>query len=387
MENAWRGTGLLPILDGTFQPNPALSTMYVPPPVATAEEAENCDPPSDEGYFYASSSEGEQISDSEVPGQQEFYEQVEVDYEDNDYTEDSPKVSSVCAVKETHQVEEKADEKLYACNSKPVDNKCSQKPRPRSPVHSIVEDMHMRIAIEASLKQAAPAPQFLPSEILQEADDEGVLEEETQLHREILQTQRWKINFLDENWQLAKKLLISAEEQPPKLKKHPYIHSMIVSPNVVPKKIQKMPMDGACFFNCIAFAMFRDVQYSRMLRDIICDSVAQWWDKPKVKVLAALVYQDKTKKQTNVRPSLVNLDPETYLQVSDMRTPTTWAGSCEIEVAAHWLHTPIRVFHIGNPRYPGNSWTCYGGEYDSYDSRTILLEWANRNHYNFIVQL
>ena len=111
----------------------------------------------------------------------------------------------------------------------------------------------MRIAIEASLKQAAPAPQFLPSEILQEADDEGVLEEETRLHHEILQTQRWKINFLDEKWQLAKKLLISAEEQPPKLKKHPYIHSMIVSPNVVPKKIQKMPMDGACFFNCIAF--------------------------------------------------------------------------------------------------------------------------------------
>jgi len=95
MENAWRGTGLLPILDGTFQPNPALSTMYVPPPVATAEEAEKCDPPSDEGYFYASSSEGEQISDSEVPGKQEFYEEVEVDYEDNECTEDSPKVTSV----------------------------------------------------------------------------------------------------------------------------------------------------------------------------------------------------------------------------------------------------------------------------------------------------
>ena len=40
MENAWKGTGLLSIQDGTFQPNPELSVMYVPPPVATAEEAE-----------------------------------------------------------------------------------------------------------------------------------------------------------------------------------------------------------------------------------------------------------------------------------------------------------------------------------------------------------
>ena len=48
MENALKGTGLLSILDGTFKPNADLSVMYVPPPVATAEEAEACEAPSDE---------------------------------------------------------------------------------------------------------------------------------------------------------------------------------------------------------------------------------------------------------------------------------------------------------------------------------------------------
>ena len=75
MENAWRGTGLLSILDGTFVPNPSLSSMYVPPPVATAEEAANCEPPSEEEYFYASSSEEGEVSEPEDAGQLELYEE------------------------------------------------------------------------------------------------------------------------------------------------------------------------------------------------------------------------------------------------------------------------------------------------------------------------
>ena len=111
------------------------------------------------------------------------------------------------------------------------------------------------------------------------------------------------------------------------------------------------------------------------------------WTKPKVKLLAALFYQDKTKDQMNVRPSMVNIDPEIYLEVSDMRTPTSWAGSTEIEVAAHWLQTPIRVFNLGNPKFPPNSWTTYGPEFVAYDSRSILLQWSNGNHYNYVVNI
>ena len=72
MENAWRDTGLLPILDGTFVPNPELSTMYVPPSIATAELAEQCDPPSDEESYSTSFSEAEQISDIDDEGKREF---------------------------------------------------------------------------------------------------------------------------------------------------------------------------------------------------------------------------------------------------------------------------------------------------------------------------
>ena len=133
-----------------------------------------------------------------------------------------------------HQTE--FDEKMFACNSVPATGTSITRSQARPPTATIVEEMHMRIAMEASLKEVQRPQEFSSSELLEEADDEGILEEETQFHREILQTQRWKINFLDENWQLAKSLIISEEECPTKLRKHPYAHSMIVSPNVVPKK-------------------------------------------------------------------------------------------------------------------------------------------------------
>ena len=169
--------------------------------------------------------------------------------------------------------------------------------------------------------------------------------------------------------------------------KHTYIQSMIVNPNVQPKKIYKIAMDGACFFSCISYALFKDTKHNQLIREYVCQNIATMWTKPKVKLLAALFYQDKTKDQLNVRPSMVNIDPEIYLEVSDMRTTTTWAGSTEIEVAAHWLQTPIRVFNLGNPKFPPNSWTTYGPEFVAYDSRSILLQWANGNHYNYVVNI
>ena len=112
MENAWRGTGLLSILDGTFVPNPSLSSMYVPPPVATAEEAANCEPPSEEEYFYASSSEEGEVSEPEDAGQLELYEEVFSEEEQALIDEDG------CAeTKHQTEPEEKQDEKLFACNS------------------------------------------------------------------------------------------------------------------------------------------------------------------------------------------------------------------------------------------------------------------------------
>ena len=387
MENAWKGTGLLAILDGTFIPNPQLSTMYVPPPLLTAEEAENGEPPSDEGSYYTTGSERGDISAGESDDEQQrvYYEQTLVD-EEEDVDSDETTID-VPAAPRTQQSDGRAEEKLHACNSQLPTPPPTSVRRPHSPAPNVVEDMHLRIAMAASLKQAQPLPQFEPDDLLQEVDNEGIAEEETRCSRELVQQQQWKINFVDEPWQLAKKLLFDESERPKSLRKHTYIQSMIVQPSVVPRKIHKIPMDGACFFSCISFAIFRDVTHAGLVRDYVCDNVGKQWGKGKVKLLAAMFYQKETKKQLNVRPSLVDLDARTYLEVSKMRTPTIWAGSTEIEVAAHWLQTPIKVFHLGNPLFPANSWTTYGPDYVSYDCRTILLEWANRNHYNFIVSI
>ena len=78
-------------------------------------------------------------------------------------------------------------------------------PHPQSLTPSIIEDMLVRIAMAASLKQAQPLRQFEPRELLQEVDNEGILEEETRLNREPIQQQQWKINYVDEAWQNAQR--------------------------------------------------------------------------------------------------------------------------------------------------------------------------------------
>ena len=91
--------------------------------------------------------------------------------------------------------EEKEDEKLFACNSVPATGTSITRTQQSTPTASIVEYMHMRIATEASLKEGQRTQEFSSSELLQEADDEGILEEETQYNREILQTGKDFDNF------------------------------------------------------------------------------------------------------------------------------------------------------------------------------------------------
>ena len=62
-------------------------------------------------------------------------------------------------------------------------------------------------------------------------------------------------------------------------------------------------------------------------------------------------------------------------------------GRQELEVAAHWLRTPIKVFHTGDLRYPANSWICYGQSFENYQSRCIMLHWKHGNHFEFVSTL
>ena len=249
------------------------------------------------------------------------------------------------------------------------------------------DEMQMRIAMAASRKHTQPQRNYDPSMILRPEDNEGILEAETALSRELLTNTRWRVNWVDENWQLAKILLFDAESHPKKLRKHATFPSTIVSPNVQPNKIQKVSGDGACMFNCLSFVLFRDVQYNRLVREHVVAHMPLVWDDPRVKLLACLYYQHETKKQCDVRPSLVVLDPAEYIKVSKVDHPKAWAGSTELEVAANWLKTPIKVFNLGNPKYPANSWITYGSQFDKFDARHILLQWSNGNHYDVVLSL
>ena len=98
-------------------------------------------------------------------------------------------------------------------------------------------------------------------------------------------------------------------------------------------------------------------------------------------------YQDKTKLQRTVRPSRVVLTAEEYIQAVRMDAPITWGGSTELEVAADWLRTPIKVYFSGNPRFPPNSWITYGSLPPTYHAHQILLSWTSGDHYDYATEL
>ena len=73
-----------------------------------------------------------------------------------------------------------------------------------------------------SLSQSNPRAR----EVLREEDNEGIVEEQT---AKFLQQGQWRVVFINESWQLAKRLLIPQDKQPPRTKKHSTLHSCIVS--------------------------------------------------------------------------------------------------------------------------------------------------------------
>ena len=110
-------------------------------------------------------------------------------------------------------------------------------------------------------------------------------------------------------------------------------------------------------FRCLSYAIFKNEDCHREIRRLVLQHMKEIWDEePQVRLLAAMWYQHITKKQCNVRPSNVTLTAEQYIQEVEMFRNTKWGGSTELEVAANWLKTPIKVFYQGNPRFPPRCW-------------------------------
>ena len=54
---------------------------------------------------------------------------------------------------------------------------------------------------------------------------------------------------------------------------------------------------------------------------MVTEHMPKVWDEPRVKLLTALYYQDKTNTQRDVRPADVILSVEKYVEVSKVNQP------------------------------------------------------------------
>ena len=112
-----------------------------------------------------------------------------------------------------------------------------------------------------------------------------------------------------------------------------------------------------------------------------------WDEQPRLRLIAAMIYQDKTGLHRNIRPSQVQISFQEYIDATSMDLPYIWGGSTELEAAASWLKTLIKVFCYGNPKFPPRSWVTYGTLPEYHNTYTLLLQWTNADHYDYISDL
>ena len=106
---------------------------------------------------------------------------------------------------------------------------------------------------------------------------------------------------------------------------------------------------------------------------------------PRVQYSSRMWYLKKTKQETlitNIRS--FPLSVEEYLSVSKMNDLFVYGGSTELEAAAHFLQTPIRVYYEGNRNIPACSWIVYGEEYVTENAKSVILQWKNENHFEYV---
>jgi hypothetical protein len=417
MENALRGVGTWDIMTGDFVPDPAYENEYFVPPIATAEEAAADRPDTESEYEFASQSEQEAESGDEAEEEVEY--NLEDEVESDNEEPHTPVFNSParCANDDgLESDEEPLHQPLRKRRTLVADSEDDDQPPPnakedyperesipQTPVSRIttparqsrtsrnariaeVEQEEMQQAIVESLLSLS---QHTTGETLDPEDGEYVLEEETRnFHLKMVQQGQWRVNYLNEAWQLAKRCLFQPKDLPKRIPKHPTQLSLIVAMNVAPKKIVKIVGDGSCLFRALSFGLFRTEDAHRVVREEVLKHMSLVWDhQPRIRLLASMWYQDKTKKQLHIKPKDLVLTAQQYIQSVRMDMPTTWGGSTELEAAAQWLNTVIKVYYYGNPKYPPSSWISYGTHTAPFNSHTMLLIWTNNDHYDYVAEL
>ena len=425
MENALRGVGVWDVLYGNFTPDPSMEAEYFPP-VATAEEAlaDRGDTESEYEFVSDSEQEPEEGEDDYEEHDEDFFENEQECnddyYEERDceephtpvYNSPPPNNASDSEGETVHQslkrrrtvLADTDDEDSPPPNAKqdfplrptipetPLSKGTTPLRRTRTANNARMieaEQAEIQEAIARSLLCLSQGSPKTTGETLDMNDGECVDEEETErFAKKFMQEGQWRVMYLNEAWQLAKRCLFQLSDIPKRTPKHPTLHTYIVSMNVAPKKIQRIEGDGSCLFRAISFGIFRNEEAHRAVRSEILKYMAEIWNtQPKVRLFAAMWFQQKTKQQLNVAPSKVVLTCQQYIEAVRMDAPTTWGGSTELEVAAQWLRSIIKVYYYGNPKYPPKSWISYGTTTAPYDAHTLLLVWTNGDHYDYVTEL
>ena len=108
------------------------------------------------------------------------------------------------------------------------------------------------------------------------------------------------------------------------------------------------------------------------------------WAHLRIQYSAKTWYLKKTNQEEYVQLHDYHLTVNEYVEASQMNKNRIYIGSTELETAAHFLKTPIRVYYDGNPFVPACTWVVYGEDYVSNTAKSIILNWRFGNHFEAV---
>ena len=158
--------------------------------------------------------------------------------------------------------------------------------------------------------------------------EQSVSEEQTRVAQEMVLKTQWRVQLVNERWQLAKLCLFDKVETPDKLRVHAFQNAVIVSPSIQPGKLVTTIGDGNCFFSCISYALFKNPSYYKLARRYIVKHQREMWSSSALlRKLAFIWYQDVTKKYIGLKSTDINLTVTEYHAGTKMeRNGTMYLG-------------------------------------------------------------
>ena len=212
MEAAWKGVGLWDIIQGNYIP-PQPTEPYVQPTVVSTEAANKGNPPSDYESDCDGSENGENV-EVHCEGALDTVAGNSDEEEGNDILCRQPAMSKRKIVHEDSPVKsdgvDDSNGKLHACTTWQ-----SQTPPPparkRTTVNStfaMSEDDQVRMAIEASLETNVGESKEESTATVVWSPGTGVGEEQTRVAQEMVLKTQWRVQLVNERWQLAKLCLL-----------------------------------------------------------------------------------------------------------------------------------------------------------------------------------